>query len=110
MLEKDIILICKGNFDREKYIDAEEALIDYYYKHFSGMDDFVVTKASLINTLLKPVIRYILSKDINESIRFVDYGLFEQSIVEKIDVEHKDFYDVLYERILAFIVNYYGEI
>lgn len=50
-LLKDVILICKGYYDKDKYLSVKDALVAYYMKNYS--DDYDVTDEFLLNTLIR---------------------------------------------------------
>lgn len=106
--EKDIILICKGRYNHEKYKSELEAFRAYYHKHYSGMEDFEPERGFIVNLFLKPTIQYILETrkyDKNIIYSFINNGLFDYSFREKYFFKDgfSDFYDVLYYRMLKWI-------
>lgn len=50
-LLKDVILICKGYYNKDKYLSVKDALVAYYKKNYS--DDYDVTDEFLLNTLIR---------------------------------------------------------
>ena len=50
----DILLICKGWYDKTKYNDVLEALNAYYHKHY-GCEDIIMDKAFAEYLFLRPL-------------------------------------------------------
>ena len=50
----DILLICKGWYDKTKYNDVLEAFNAYYHKHY-GCEDIIIDKAFAEYLFLRPL-------------------------------------------------------
>lgn len=87
----DIMLICKGWYNKEKYRSVLEALNGYYHKYY-GCEDITMDKGFAVNLFLQPLVL----ETINRRPRMA-YYLFEPN--EK----HKEFCEVMYDRCLNLI-------
>lgn len=59
---KDVILLCKGWYDEEKYQSKLEALKEYYRRYYNDDMDEFLNEEFLVKTVLADVIREIQSK------------------------------------------------
>lgn len=55
----DILLICKGWYDKTKYNDVLEAFNAYYHKHY-GCEDIIMDKAFAEYLFLRPLALYAI--------------------------------------------------
>ncbi len=99
-LEQDIILICKGWYNHDKYKSEFDALVAYYHKHYSG--NFEPSRGFIVNLFFKPTVEYILMKKENYY-SFINLGIFERNFLETLKDFDTDFYNVLYYRLLQWI-------
>ena len=109
--EKDILMICKGHYDKEKHKNLEEALDAYYREHYG------ITKESLPNLShkfiydlwLKECVRTFLTPE--KKGEFLCYIIIEEALAEKNFLGKNcfgkapatDFYDVMYYRIIRWL-------
>jgi hypothetical protein len=109
--EKDILMICKGHCDKEKYKNLEEAL-DAYYRKYYGVPKKQLPYLShkfVYDLWLKECVREFLIPEKKEE--FIWNVLIEESLKER-DFLGKncfgeepvtDFYDVMYYRITKWL-------
>lgn len=106
---KDIMLICKGWYDRVKYETTKDALVSYYNKNYRYPEDKVETlEYRFINTvLLKPAIQELLTERF--TYMFVNY-LFDTDAfsIWKFDgmkMKELSYDEELYYRLIGFLNN-----
>jgi len=98
---KDIMLVCKGWYDKEKYKTTKDALIAYYHKHY-GCEDIIPDYGFLNEILLKTTINELLCERYKNS--FVDY-LFKPYVFGTFNRKGLTYEEELYYRITEFISN-----
>ena len=109
-LEKDILLICKGYYDKNKYKSVLEALNAYYHREY-GCEDIIMDEGFALNLFLKPCVKeFLKEREVN---LFCENYLFQQSMHEvgilhdrifrKIDVKEMSFDEVLYYRLISWL-------
>jgi hypothetical protein len=109
---KDIMLLCKGWYDRNKYKTLKDALIAYYNKNYRYSDDYEETLTySFINkVLLKQAVHELLTERF--TYLFVNY-LFDTDAFsiwkyEGMKIKELEYEEELYYRITGFINNLKG--
>jgi len=103
---KDIMLICKRWYDREKYHTVKDALNQYYQERYLLGDPCEEPLSfKFINTvLLKPAVEELLNETFKLS--FIDW-IFNKHIVEPIESEGTTYDEILYYKIIGFLSNLY---
>lgn len=91
----DILLICKGWYDKTKYKNILEALNGYYHKYY-GCEDIVMDKAFANRLFLQPLVLEAVNRDP----KLARY-LFEPSY--SIIDNNENFVDVMYDRLIGLI-------
>ena len=75
-LEKDILLICKGYYNKEKYKSILDAFNAYYHREY-GCEDITMDERFAVNLFLKPCVKeFLKEREIN---LFCELYLFQQS-------------------------------
>lgn len=108
-LEKDIILICKGRYNKEKYKTFEDAFTAYYKKYYDEFKKDNLSESDILYIFIKPTLKlnYILNKN-NQNYGFIN-KLFDLSMYEKLiqyrlkENEDMSFNHILYNRITEYI-------
>ena len=96
---KDIMLLCKGWYNKERYKTTKDALIVYYHKHY-GNEDINPTYGFINEVLLKNTIQELLCDRYKNS--FVDY-LFKPYVFGTFNKKGLTYEEELYYRITEFI-------
>lgn len=99
--EHDVLMICKGHYNSEKYKNEKEALEEYYYRNYSYPGHKKeLSYEFLVQLFLKPCLLKVLEE--NGRIRsFLLNGLFDRSYHEFfVKYRNMSFYEVLYYRIV----------
>lgn len=115
-LGKDIMLLCKGWYNKEKYKTTKDALITYYHKEY-GCED-IDPDFNFINVvLLQPAISEFLNDNTKD--QFISY-IFTDSIIDVCELWDKynkkklSYDEELYYRLTHFIrrlkTRYYDEV
>lgn len=98
ILEKDILLICKGWYS-EQYKDILDAFNAYYHREYS-CEDITMDKGFALKLFLKPTI-IEMSKYSASIIR----NLFSPTCMES-DIEYsKDFTNIMFDRCVTALIN-----
>lgn len=92
---KDILVICKGWYNKEKYPNALKAMNAYYHKYY-GCEDIEMDKAFAIHLFLTPLVL----KAIKIEPTLARY-IFEPSY--SIVNNNENYVDIMYSRMLALI-------
>lgn len=92
----DVMLICKGWYNKEKYHSVLEALNGYYHKYY-GCEDVTMDEEFALNLFLQPLVL----ETINRRPRMA-YYLFEPHPCQ-MNEKHKEFCKVMYDRCLNLI-------
>lgn len=99
--EKDILLLCKGHYDHDKYKTLEEAMLAYYNKHFryeTNQVDVIPYKI-IVNLLLNECIKAFLNPETQNS--FIWYIINQESIKERQlsnSEKEMDYYEIFFHR------------
>lgn len=106
---KDIILLCKGWYDKEKYSSILEALKAYYKKNYcSDVDENILTEAFLLEVLLRPAMWELSINYQDRFSYFVSQYLFGKSLSVRLslpDEKNVDYEYQLFYRITSFLTN-----
>lgn len=112
---KDIILLCKGWYDKEKYSTILDALKGYYRKYYvSEIEDEILTESFLLNILLNQTMWEISKFYPDRFINFTSQYMFGENLSIKLTLpeeKNKDYEYQLFYRIVAFLhnLNMHGE-
>lgn len=94
----DIMLICKGWYNKQLYKDKFSAMQAYYDKYYTyGESQVELTKDFVLHLFLQPLISEAIKKDPN-----LIYCIFNRNIN---DMDSKDFTTEMYNRCLILIAN-----
>lgn len=94
----DIMLICKGWYNKELYKDKLSAMQAYYDKYYTyGESQVELTKDFALHLFLKPLVSEAIKKDPN-----LIYYIFNRN---RNDINCKDFTTEMYDRCLILIAN-----
>lgn len=94
----DIMLICKGWYNKELYTDKLSAMQAYYNKYYTyGESQVKLTKDFILHLFLEPLVSEAIKKDPN-----LIYYIFNRNIN---DMNCKDFTTEMYNRCLTLIAN-----
>lgn len=94
----DIMLICKGWYNKQLYKDKLSAMQAYYDKYYTyGESQVELTKDFAWNLFLKPLVSEAIKKDPN-----LIYYIFNRN---RNDINCKDFATEMYNRCLTLIAN-----
>jgi hypothetical protein len=103
---KDIMLLCKGWYNQEKYETTKDALNEYYYKNY-GNEDIIGDYDAINQILLKPAIQELLTERFQ---RLFISCMFETDVIDywKFDIKHMnvirlDYEEELYYRMTKFL-------
>lgn len=109
--EKDILMICKGHYDKEMHKNLEEALDAYYREHYNVSKESLpeLSHKFIYNLWLKECVRTFLTPE--KKAEFHHYVINEESLAEMDFHDNnifgnepaKDFYDVMYYRIIRWL-------
>ena len=98
---KDVILLCKGYYDRGKYGSVLEALKEYYRKNYADDMEEVLCESFLLHTVLENVMDTLIAEygDGGRLSGFL-YGMFRSSDIQtgtgnKTDIDTWLFYYVV---------------
>ncbi len=95
----DIMLICKGWYNKELYSSKLSAMKAYYDKYYDYIDAVDFTKEFAFNLFLKPLVEEAIKKDPS----LVYYILNKEGRYNTDD--HKNFETEMYYRCLVLIKN-----
>lgn len=94
----DIMLICKGWYNKELYADRLSAMQAYYDKYYTyGESQVELTKNFALHLFLQPLVSEAIKKDPN-----LIYYIFNRNIN---DMDSEDFTTEMYNRCLTLIAN-----
>lgn len=105
--EKDILMICKGHYDKDKHEDLESALDAYYRKYYcvSKEEIPVLSYKFMLKLWLNSCVEAFLQPDTIRS--FWHYVIVEEAFAEKRFLNENgctEFYEVLYHRIVKWLI------
>lgn len=106
-MEKDILLICKGYYNKEKYKSVEEAINGYYYKNYTyegyynendmhENKDLLLSHKELNKIFIIPCIKYYLSYLKGYIINSFCSNLFDEKSLYENQLITKDYIQDLY--------------
>lgn len=94
----DIMLICKGWYNKQLYKDKLSAMQAYYDKYYTyGESQVELTKDFALHLFLKPLVSEAIKRTPN-----LIYYIFNRKIN---DINCKDFTTEMYDRCLTLITN-----
>ena len=94
----DIMLICKGWYNKELHTDKLSAMQAYYDKYYTyGESQVELTKDFVLHLFLQPLVSEAIKKDPN-----LIYYIFNRNIN---DMDSEDFATEMYNRCLILIAN-----
>ena len=102
ILEKDILLICKGYYNKEKYKSVLQAFNAYYHREY-GCEDITMDEGFALNLFLKPCVKeFLKEREVNwfcENYLFKvsmhEIGNSHDRIFRKIDVKEMSFDEIV---------------
>ena len=94
---KDIMLLCKGWYNKTEYKDIKDALIAYYHKNY-GCENITPDYGFINQVLFEPAIREF-SEDFNYML--VSY-IFKPCIVGMVNDKNISYEEGLYNRLVSF--------
>lgn len=97
---KDIMLLCKGWYNKEKYKTLKDALIEYYHKYY-GNEDYTPDYDFINKVLLKQAVQELLTDRFNG---LLVSCLFDTDVADiwKFDIKHMKLIDLSYEEELYY--------
>lgn len=98
-LEKDILLICKGWYNNEKYTDILDAFNGYYHREY-GCEEIIMDKSFALNLFLKPTVTEMNRFDCN-----IINALFMPSFNEAYNTHTNDFTNIMYDRCIIALAH-----
>lgn len=102
---KDIILLCKGWYDKEKYPTVLEALKQYYRKNYCDDMEEVLNERFILRVILIEVMREIASKYSDRLLGFINGYLTYGEMLFMPDENNKDYDYQLFYRIVHFLAR-----
>lgn len=94
----DIMLICKGWYNKQLYKDKLSAIQAYYDKYYTyGESQVELTKDFALHLFLEPLVSEAIKKDPN-----LIYYIFNRN---RNEINCKDFVTEMYDRCLTLIAN-----
>lgn len=101
---KDIMLLCKGWYDKEKYKTTKDALIEYYHKHY-GNEDITPDYGFINFVLLKPAIDELLTERFRGLFIhcLFDTDIFTPWKYDRMNIKEFSYEEELYYRLNNFI-------
>ena len=94
----DIMLICKGWYNKQLYKDKLSAMQAYYDKYYTyGESQVELTKDFSLHLFLEPLVSEAIKRSPN-----LIYYIFNRS---RNDINYKDFTTEMYDRCLTLIAN-----
>ena len=109
-LGKDILLICKGYYNKEKYKSVLEAFNAYYHTEYL-CEDITMDEGFAIQLFLKPCVKeFLKEREVNwfcENYLFKvsmhEIGLSHDRMLRKKEVKEMSFDEVLYYRLISWL-------
>ena len=102
---KDVILICKGWYDKEKYPTVLEALKEYYRKNYCNDMEEHLNERFILRVILIEVMREIASKYPDRLLGFVNGYLTYGQMLFMPDENNNDYDHQLFYRIINFLAR-----
>ena len=102
---KDIILLCKGWYDKEKYPTVLEALKQYYRKNYCDDMEEVLNERFILRVILIEVMREIASKYSDRLLAFINGYLTYGEMLFMPDENNKDYDYQMFYRIVNFLAR-----
>lgn len=102
---KDVILICKGWYDKEKYPTVLDALKQYYRINYSSEYEECLDYNWILNIVLLDTMREIAENYPDRLIGFVNNYLIYNGILCGMDIYNNNYAYQLFHRIVNFLGN-----
>ena len=102
---KDVILLCKGWYDKEKYPTVLEALKEYYRKNYCNDMEEHLNERFILRVILIEVMREIASKYHDRLLGFVNGYLIYGQMLFMPDENNNDYDHQLFYRIINFLAR-----
>lgn len=103
---KDVILLCKGWYDKEKYPTILEALKQYYRKNYCDDMEEYLNESFLLKIVLEQTMQEIVTKYPDRMVGFVNLYLTTPRGIFGYDNESNQDYDCqLFYRITCFLAK-----
>lgn len=102
---KDVILLCKGWYDREKYLTVLDALKQYYRKNYCNDMEDCLNEKFLLRVILIETMREIAVKYPDRLVGFINSYLTYGQIIFMPDEKNNDYDYQLFYRIVNFLSN-----
>lgn len=103
---KDVILLCKGWYDKEKYPTILEALKQYYRKNYCDDMEECLNESFLLKIVLEHTMQEIVRKYPDRMIGFVNsYLIIPRGIFGYDNNSNQDYDYQLFYRITNFLAN-----
>lgn len=101
---KDIMLLCKGWYDKEKYKTTKDVLIAYYHKHY-GCEDITPDYRFINQVLLRPAVEEIMcDKFKNRFIScLIDIDCCDTWKIDNMKAKELSYDEELYYRLIKFL-------
>lgn len=103
---KDIILLCKGWYDKEKYPTILDAIKQYYRKNYCEDMEEYLNESFLLKTVMLQVMQEIAEKYKDRIYGFINrYLLSSELLLMLPDTDNSDYDYVMFYRIICFCRN-----
>jgi len=103
---KDVILLCKGWYDKEKYPTILDALKQYYRKNYSDQFEDQLNEKFLLRIVLQQVMYEIVKYYPDRLIGLINIYLFSDNVFHIVPDENNHDYDYrLFYKINYFLCN-----
>lgn len=102
---KDVILLCKGWYEKEKYPTILEALKQYYRKNYCTDMEDQLNERFILRVILIEVMREIASKYPDRILGFVNNYLTYGEMLFMPDEKNNDYDHQLFYRITNFLAR-----
>lgn len=103
---KDVILLCKGWYDKEKYPTILEALKEYYRKNYCNGIEEHLNERFILRVILIEVMREIAIKYPDRLLGFVNGYLIYGQMLFMSDENNNDYDHQLFYRIINFLARF----
>ena len=104
-MAKDVILLCKGWYDKEKYPTVLEALKQYYRVKYSDQFEEQLNESFLLHIVLEQTMQEIVRKYPDRMVGFVNLYLITKRGIWGYNDGNNDYDHQLFERITSFLAS-----
>lgn len=101
----DVILLCKGWYNKDKYPTLLDALKEYYRRNYSENMEQYLNERFITEVILKNVMEDIVTRYPDRMYGFINPYLFYGSLFIVPDESNNDYYYSLFYRIVHFLGN-----